>query len=187
MNSPTAVNVKVNALADVGMSAPHGARDATIHDRFPAAAAARQVAEAAVLATVLSSQQWHNVCALLKHLAGDNAAIVDPPASETPLPPAVQEQSAADAIAAGQFVPADIQEIELHLQLTKGARHPRSADSDDPIGTDGAARRDRAASKSPTDCETQRTVYNHSQIGSTTSSHQGTFATAQQDDCTPPG
>jgi hypothetical protein len=62
MNNRAAVNV--NALADAGMSALHGARDATIHDRFPAAAVSRQVAEAAVLMTVLSSQQWHSACAL---------------------------------------------------------------------------------------------------------------------------
>lgn len=44
---------------------------------------------------------------------------------EAPAPAPLRQQSAADAITAGEFLPATIQDIEDHLAQSTGAVHPR--------------------------------------------------------------
>jgi hypothetical protein len=87
---------------------------------FPADADVRRAAEAAITGHVV----WKRAVAvlILKALAGEEGLLPDVGA---PKPPPVREQSAADAIAAGDFVPASVQDIEEHLSQSDGAIHPR--------------------------------------------------------------
>eukprot|EP00962_Isochrysis_galbana_P017362 scaffold4995_cov117-Isochrysis_galbana.AAC.5 len=70
---------------------------------------------------------WRRGVSVLRQLAGE-ATQPDPPLVQSS-PPACWEQTAGEAIAAGDFVPAEVQDIQEHIQLSTGARHPRSGDA----------------------------------------------------------
>jgi hypothetical protein len=89
---------------------------------FPADADVRRAAEAAITGHVVRTPAWKRAVAVLKALAGEEGLLPDVGAPK-PLP--VREQSAADTIAAGDFVPASVQDIEEHLSQSDGAIHPR--------------------------------------------------------------
>ena len=109
-------------------AAPHGAGDRSVHDRFPADGAARVHAEVTITRIAREDPAWHRGVSVLRQLAGE-ATEPDPPLARSAPPAACWEQTAAEAIAAGDFVPAEVQDIGEHLRLSKGARHPRSADA----------------------------------------------------------
>eukprot|EP00962_Isochrysis_galbana_P023975 scaffold7312_cov116-Isochrysis_galbana.AAC.3 len=88
------------------MALPHGASDAAIHDMFPADAAARCAAEAAINDIVTRDAIWKRARALLRALAGKEGMTPD---VEAPAPAPLRQ-------------PADIEE---HLAQSAGALHPR--------------------------------------------------------------
>eukprot|EP00962_Isochrysis_galbana_P034781 scaffold11833_cov205-Isochrysis_galbana.AAC.1 len=84
---------------------PHGAGDCSVHERFPADGAARVHAEMTITRMAREDPAWRNSVAVLRQLAGE-ATQPDPPLVQS-APPACWEQTAGEAIAAGDFVPAE--------------------------------------------------------------------------------
>jgi hypothetical protein len=109
---------------DYAMALPHGAHDEAPHAMFPADTDMRRAAEAAITGRVVREPAWKRAVAVLKALAGKEGLLPD---VEAPQPAPVREQSAADTMAAGDFLPASVEDIEEHLAKSAGAVHPRGA------------------------------------------------------------
>jgi hypothetical protein len=98
---------------------------------FPADTDIRRAAEAAITGRVIREPAWKRAVAVLKAQTGKEGLLPD---VEAPQPAPVREQSAADAadaMAAGDFLPASVQDIEEHLAKSAGAVHPRGAAGND--------------------------------------------------------
>jgi len=112
-----------------GAKRPTGAGDASVFKTGVADRVKRTASEAALRMAFRADPCCIAGLYQLRRL-DFTGAVRDPPAEDVKLPQAMASQSAADVVLASVYVPANVQDVEEHLQQSEGCVHPFSKEAE---------------------------------------------------------